>query len=140
MTDPQTPTTEETPGGKPIQTPTTEETPGGKPIQVADVIDLDAARTDYKPVVVVFRGERYTLGATALSVFGALTLDGSSLEKQKDESNETFTGRLLSKLPDLIRILCPTFPAPPWELGEEVALFRAVTEVLKRVSVLRFSA
>lgn len=96
-----------------------------------EVFDIDEQAGAFQPVKVKLRGEVYTLGATALSLMNAAEL-GSD-----DEDGEQ---HMLAKLRPMLAELCPEMPTQDLTAGEEVALMRAVTEVMRRVGRLTFRA
>lgn len=97
-----------------------------------EVFDIDEQAGAFQPVKVKLRGEVYTLGATALSLMNAAELGSDD----DDEDGE----HMLAKLRPMLAELCPEMPTQDLTAGEEVALMRAVTEVMRRVGRLTFRA
>lgn len=115
---------------------------GDTPLDVASLFDVDALRSAYTPVRMRFRGVEYQVGASALGVLQALTVDTQGgLDKLEGESPMAYAVRLLKVAPRMMAFLCPDLPtSPAWTFDEEMAMVRVVTEVLGRVGRLRFSA
>jgi hypothetical protein len=119
-----------------------EETPAPetKPLDLKSVVSLDGDDIPYEPLRVTFRGQEYAFGGSALGVFAALDVDTQGGLGIKDgESPISYARRIFTVVPPMVKLLCPDFPdATTWTPREEVAILRAVMEVLGRVALLRF--
>lgn len=90
-----------------------------------EVFDIDEQAGAFQPVRVKLRGQESVLGSTALSLMKAAQL-GQDTED------------ILSQLRPMLGQLCPELPIDDLTPGEEVALMRAVTEVMRRMGRLTF--
>lgn len=98
---------------------------------MSDVMDLDQVAEDMGlPLVVRFRGKEYKLGNSAL---GLLQVAGLADELGGDEATAG-----IKVLPKAMALLCPELPLEDLTSGEEIALVRAMTEVLNRIGRLSF--
>lgn len=107
---------------------------------VSDLFDVDARAASFKPVVIKFRGTERVLGATALSLIQATSIY-STQARAEGETDSVFAVRLVKPI---LRALSPELSAEldarDLEAGEELALLPVLTEVVKRLGAVRFSA
>lgn len=107
------------------------------------VFDLDSSgASGFEPVTVRFRGNEYTLGATAYGLVAAPAI----LTPPNGEASERETlVHIVQNIHSAVRVLSPPL-AEALEAddnvtpGETLALVRAVMEVLNRLGRFRFSA
>lgn len=111
-----------------------------KPLNIGAVFDLDAEAATFQPIEVTYHGAKYHFGRSALGLLSALQVDVTGIQRREGEEAQAYVMRLLGMLPEMVRLLCPEFPAAPWGAQEELALLKVVTEVLSRVGQIRFPA
>ena len=104
------------------------------------VFDIDAAREQFKPVVVKFHGKEYALGTTA---FAIVTLP-DMLKTDDNADEEKVMATMLARLPEMLTQLSPELGEAIEEHGleaaEEMAFMAAVQEVMNAVGRWEFRA
>jgi len=108
-------------------------------LDLASVFDLDAVETAYRPLTVKHDGQEYVFGRSTLGLLAAMQ-KGDGFKKAEGETDMAFAQRLMGALPEMVSLVCPEFPPPPWDVRTESGLFKAVTEVLSRVGQIDFQA
>ena len=101
------------------------------------VLDIDAKAAEFQPLVIRFRAQEWTLGKDIVSLLTAATFAADGEDEESDGEVGQLT--MLAKLKPVLRILAPGIPVDDLSPGEEVALLRAVTEVMNRCGRLTFS-
>lgn len=107
---------------------------------MTNMVNIDERAGSFEPMQVVFRGEEFTLGETALQLFSAASLYSSSGLKES-ESQTAYALRLLEPM---LRELSPGIAAKideqPLTPPEQFAFMGVLTEVVKRIGAIRFRA
>jgi len=102
--------------------------------------NIDTMKADFAPVDIHFRGQDYVLGACATGVLDGCEVHGTIEDKDGLEYMRAFFGIMRDMVLALSGDLDLDNLDPALELGEQLALMKACSEVLRRVGRLTFQA